>query len=356
MRAFLALDDYLKRTPWDVLVISGDLSRVGNRDSLSWARNWLNTTLYLGSYELGLGLAKQDDKLVVTVPGNHDRFNGSLTQGALDNYTNEFGAVPVNETVSTVIRGTKLNFHLYDSTFAGGGFGRGRIADLYMVPKRISIDELNIAILHHYFIQPPKHNRTLDLELDNCNAVAAYLLSVGFDAIMFGHLHERYIDYISGKLIARLLPRRRERRKVWRRLIPRRVAAMFEEDGAVSYRRERAANGQAPSLEAHYEYIFMKRHGAEVFGPQHFKTIKHFYQHLSENREAFSLKAELDRLKQKKVLISMAPSACQAEAPMFGLQRFVFRGHNGRIEEFECYHVDFDEAHFLESTIPSFGH
>lgn len=352
VRALFALDDYLQRTHWDALVISGDLTRIGNRDSFSWARNWLSTKLFFGQRSVGLSLNERKDRILVTVPGNHDRFNGRTWQGSLDKYSSEFGAIQVDHIVRTAIRDTVVNFHLFDSTYQGGAFGKGRLEHIFMTPRSIREDELDIAVIHHHILQPPHLAREYSIELENADEVAAFMLATGFDAILFGHLHQRFIDHLSGRLIAKLLPDRRRRRRVWKRMIPKTIASFMSTTRAVSYRREPTADGRYPSVESYFEFLYLQRRGVPVHPPHHFKSPQHFYDHLASRPLDKTFRDELALLKRKKVLISMAPSACQAEAPFFGLQRLCLRGSAGLIEEVECHTADFDGAHFLEAPEP----
>ena len=54
--AFLALDHFLNNEEWDILAISGDISRVGNNDSFIWARNWIEGTFKIDNYTIGLDI------------------------------------------------------------------------------------------------------------------------------------------------------------------------------------------------------------------------------------------------------------------------------------------------------------
>ena len=45
--AFIALDTFLKNTEWDLLLITGDVSRIGNSSSFEYVRNWLENDFQL---------------------------------------------------------------------------------------------------------------------------------------------------------------------------------------------------------------------------------------------------------------------------------------------------------------------
>ena len=346
IRAFFALDHYLKHHEWDILVISGDLSRVGDSRSMKLARSWIRGTLQVDDLKLGLGDLLGAEKLVATVPGNHDRFNGSLRQGSIVNYNAEFEPIGTNKTISAHIRGVDVKLHLYDSS-ADGSFGNGRIERTSMTPKSIGDNEINIAVLHHYILQPPGHPRRKNLEIVNSREAAAYFLSVGFDAILVGHLHHRHIDHLSGRLAASLIPGKYRPRNFFRDL-KRMVSLKFEGEGLVIPERKKTQDGKFPSSEDHLRYLYLKNHGIQVRPPGDFKNSLRFHEYLQTLEPDVSLETLLKRLQKKKVLVSMAPSACQAEAKKLGLQRLVFRGDSCAVQEIECIRADFDGLAFVE--------
>lgn len=79
----LALDRKLKEIDFDILIISGDLSRAGHLDSFAYAKNWIYKTIKTsGNGEIGLNLEKSGKKCYV-IPGNHDCFNEKFRQLSL---------------------------------------------------------------------------------------------------------------------------------------------------------------------------------------------------------------------------------------------------------------------------------
>ena len=155
-----------------MLIITGDVSRIGNAESFEWMRNWLENEIVFGDVRVGLNLSKNNDRHYVIIPGNHDRFNGGLTQESLDRYHQEFPPIRSGEVVTRTIRGRTVNFHLFDSTVQKGGFAYGEIADKALVAKRLNETDIDIALLHHHFLQPPKHQREIATELRNSATVA----------------------------------------------------------------------------------------------------------------------------------------------------------------------------------------
>src|SRR5205085_1232240 len=148
VQVLLALDFLLRESPWDILVITGDVSRIGNSDSFEWARNWLETELYLGQTQIGLNLAKATDRHYVVIPGNHDRFNGRLRQSSLGEYYRQFPVIQAGSVRALSVKGHTINFHLFDSSLDGGGFAYGEVLGQYLVPKRLSRLDINIALIH----------------------------------------------------------------------------------------------------------------------------------------------------------------------------------------------------------------
>lgn len=348
VQAFLALDSYLRNSSWDVLIITGDVSRIGNAESFEWMRNWLENEIVFGDVRVGLNLSKSSDQHYVIIPGNHDRFNGGLTQGSLDRYHHEFQPIRSGEMVTKTIRGQTVNFHLFDSTVQKGGFAYGEIADKALVTKRMTDAEIDVALLHHHFLQPPKHQRELATELRNSATVAAYMLNSGFDCICFGHTHKGYIGMPSVEILSGLLNDRRARGRFWRRLVPRFVLAAQDGECLVSYRRESAQDGKLPTLEKYFDYLYLRQKGFEVRGPREFASIKAFYAQMNGIETQKRMRDELIRARQRRVLISLAPSACQAEARWKGFHTLVFdRAATPAIPVAWRRH-EFDGASFVE--------
>jgi predicted phosphodiesterase len=322
--AFLALDNILKSTDWDLLVITGDITRIGNSQSFEYVRNWLESELHIGAHCIGLNLSKHEDREYVIVPGNHDRFNGGLTQGSLDNYHQEFPVVKSGSTKSFYFRGERINVHFYDSTEDNGSFAYGRIDEADLVPK-IDNPDLNIAMLHHHFIQPPKHKRETATELVNSADVSAYFINSGFNGVFFGHTHQGFIDNLSVDVLAGVLPDKKRLNRLIRRLVPKYFLRKIDDDCLVSYRRESARNGQLPTLKSYFEYLYLSKKNKGLKGPDKFEKISEFYKQLDEVTKETSIEKELDAMYKKEMLVSLAPSACQAEAKWVGFHDVTFR-------------------------------
>jgi 3',5'-cyclic AMP phosphodiesterase CpdA len=64
--ALIALDSALKQLPFDLLILSGDLSRVGHLDSFSYVTNWLYGSIPTpGGGTIGLQLKPEDKRCFV---------------------------------------------------------------------------------------------------------------------------------------------------------------------------------------------------------------------------------------------------------------------------------------------------
>lgn len=323
INVFYALDSFLKSTEWDLLVITGDVTRVGNQQSFEYFRNWLEGEIRIGAHCLGLNLANNFSKEYVVIPGNHDRFNGRTVQGSLDNYHREFPVIQSGSSKSFYFRNERVNIHCYDSTENNGTFAYGRVDECDLVPKPVNPD-LNIAILHHHFIQPPKHKRDSRTELLNSSDVSAYFINSGFDGVFFGHTHQSFIDSLSVEMLAGVLPDKRRISRLFRRLIPKFFLRKVEDDCLVSYKRESAQNGQLPTLKSYFEYLYFSKNNENIKSPTYFKTISGFYKQMNELNKEVSFQAELDNLYEKEILISLAPSACQFEARWKGFHEILF--------------------------------
>ena len=350
VQTFLALDQFLNAHHWDILVLSGDISRIGDTDSFVWARNWLENRITIGDQEFGLNMHMRPERRYVVVPGNHDRFDGHLSQRGLGKYLKEFPRITTGSKSTVECQGVKVNFHLFDSSFEGGGFGLGRIDGSALTTRSLFDNEIDVAILHHHFVQPPHHRREPKTELVNCKEVAVFLLGSAFDAILFGHTHKSLLECIPGKLVTKAFAPSRWHSKLWRQRFPKwRIAQALDGDTPVSYRRERSRCGRYPSTASHFLYLYLRDILRQsVRGPEEFETVRGFYAHLQQFDGSEQLVAELKALQRAKVLLSMAPSACQAEADYNGFHHLVFECRDGVLETVESRVYRFDGVAFAE--------
>lgn len=321
---FFALDRKLRDLAWDILVLSGDVSRVGENDSFNWARNWLDGKLLFGQTEIGLELASSQRQYVV-VPGNHDRFNDRFKQDELTNYIKQFPAVTPGKVESLRVRNSiTVNCHLYDTSYRGGSFGYGRLSDDQLSAKRMRPDEIDIAVLHHHVMQPTTQERERATELVNSREVFCYLLNCEFDAIFYGHTHNYYFDVLPPRMLCEVGGLRRERRGFFKSLVPRLLLRAFnDQPDGITYERERTTDGRFPTTRSYFEYLYLKHVlKRPVLGPSSFRTPAAFYKHLRDFDAGIDQK--LRDLKRRRIAISMAPSACQDEAPRHGFHLVTF--------------------------------
>lgn len=346
VQAFLALDLFLKNHEWDLLLITGDVSRIGNKESFEWVRNWLENEILFGATKVGLNLSKSNTCQYLIIPGNHDRFNGKLKQGSLDQYHQEFPVVRSGSTKSLIVNGQAINVHFFDSTTADGGFAYGEIDQRSLIPKTLRDEDIDLALLHHHFLQPPKHPREISTELTNSSEVAAYMLNTGFDGIFFGHTHKGYIGRPSVEILGGLLNDKRKCPRFWTRFVPKFVLRQTEDDCLVSYKREAAKNGQLPTLQIYFDFLYLSQKGHKLRGPSSFNNIRDFYSQMSQISIDKKMGEELSKAKTKKVLISLAPSACQAEAEWKGFHVVeITRDDNSQLN-FAWDRFEFDGAEF----------
>ena len=346
VHAFLALDAFLKGTKWDLLLITGDVSRIGNIQSFESVRNWLENQIFFGDTQIGLNLSKSPNRKYFIIPGNHDRFGGKLTQGSLDLYYSEFPVVRSGSVQSLTIHDQRVNIHLFDSTISDGGFAYGRIEQKALISKTLADTDIDLALLHHHFLQPPNHPREVATELTNSAEVAAYMLKTGFDAIFFGHTHKGYIGKPSVDILSGFLNDKRKKPRFWTRLIPKFLVRKKESDCLVSYRREKAQNGQLPTLESYFDYLFLLQKGYELKGPSSFSNIRDFYKQINDASVDTHIAVLLNRARQKRILISLAPSACQAEAERNGFHVITFSRLSDDCLDTSWKYFEFDGSEF----------
>ena len=334
-QAFTALDAFLNTNPWDVLVISGDVSRIGNIDSFLWAKTWIEQTVTVGAASLGLGLATKRDRHYVVVPGNHDRFNGQLKQTTLDEYHQYFPTVRIGTTVAFAFGSTAVNFHVFDSSDSNRTFAKGKISGHDLTPRAITDKSLDIAVLHHHFIQPPNHRRERHSELTNSQDVSEYMLTTGFDAVFFGHTHKSFVAHLPIALITKMFAAKGHESAFWK-YVPRKLVELLSANTTLDYRREQTQDGKFPTIESYFTYLYIREVlGQPVTAPGGFRNVAAFYAHLSTFADRNNLTAEIDALKKRKVLISMAPSACQAEASRKGFHLFDFAFSGGLLTKIQ---------------------
>jgi 3',5'-cyclic AMP phosphodiesterase CpdA len=199
--ALIALDKALKELKYDLLILSGDLSRAGHLDSFSYVKSWLYGSLSIpGGGTIGLNIKPAENRCFV-VPGNHDCFNENLTQHSLSNYHRFFPDIHRYSLEHTRVGNIDVNVHLYDSTYSDGGFARGFIEPSSMRAWDSEERVLDLVVVHHHLAKRPEHKRNRALELINVGEFMSFLLSRHVNGVFFGHTHESFFEKISAEFL-----------------------------------------------------------------------------------------------------------------------------------------------------------
>lgn len=304
-RLLIALDRKVKEIPWDLLIISGDLTRVGHIDSFAYAKNWLYEKMQIpGGGEIGLALNESEGKCLV-VPGNHDCFNDKWVQHSSTNYEKFFPAISGRSIERRQVRGTNINIHLYNSTYNKGGFAEGLVPATAFQDWQTDDATLDIAVVHHHLAQAPSQERHHSLELKNVDQFVAFLMSKDINGVLFGHTHESFFEKISADILRKQLAFQRKWPRWLRQLFPRYFSRPSID--SLSFSRVRTKGGGFPSFDKYFEYLYIKNIlKKDINGPGDFEEPRHFYDHIKSYRSDYN--EQLTALRKKKVAFSMAPS------------------------------------------------
>lgn len=312
----IALDEKLKKINWDIVIVSGDLSRIGHLDSFSYAKNWLYGKIKIpGGGEIGLNLNECDKKCFV-IPGNHDCFNAHhLGQHSLTNYKSFFPEIIGRSIENIQVNGINVNIHLYDSTYEKGGFAKGYLPPAVFQDWQTDDATLDIAVVHHHLAQAPEQKRQHALELINADQFVAFLLSKHVNAVLFGHTHESFFENVSAEILKSQIMFRRKWPRWLRQSFPR-YFNKSEVDG-LSFSRVSTKSGRFPSFDKYFEYLYIKNIlKKDIIGPELFEEPRHFYDHINSYRSDYD--ECLRNLRRKKVAFSMAPSPTYVAADING--------------------------------------
>lgn len=340
--ALIALDKKLKQIEYDLLVVSGDLSRAGHQDSFSYAKNWLYGEIKApNGNKIGLKHA-EDDKTCFVVPGNHDSFDGGAWQNSLNNYHRFFPQINGAALATTVVKGIPVNIHLYDSTYSKGGFAKGHIPPANFLRIETSDETLDVVVVHHHVAQHPSQERDHSLEMVNVDEFLSFLLSQNNNAILFGHTHARFFEKISADMLKSQLQYKRKFGRVLRMLPKRWYSPSID---SLSFKRVPTKGGKFPRLDKHFEYLYLKniKKEKEVLGPEKFKTPRHFYSHIESYRSDYG--TQIEEMKKRKVAFSMAPSACYPNEESNGFHVLTFKKDQGRFI-YGCKYYEWDGSDF----------
>ncbi len=337
----IALDKKLKSLTFDKIVISGDLTRIGHVDSFGYLKNWLFGNIKApNGNEIGLNL--NEDNCIV-VPGNHDCFNGNAVQSSLENYEKFFPKISGKRIVKTQVNGIDINFHLYDSTYTKGLFAKGYIEPIDFLRGKSEDETLDIVVVHHHIIQPPKHKRQKSLELINVDEFLGFLLAENVNAVLFGHTHKRMFETISANILKGQVTDSRKHSRWLRNMLPRHWFS--PEMHSLSYNREPALSGRYPSFDMYFEYLYLKNILNEpVMRPGKFKEPHHFYKHIESFRSDYAEK--ITELRKKKIAFSMSPSPCYSGEHKNGFHLLTFQ-KTGLELRYDCDYYEWNKNDFV---------
>lgn len=320
--ALIALDSALKKLDYDLLILSGDLSRVGHLDSFSYVKTWLYGTIQIpGGGSIGLNMDPAQKRCFV-VPGNHDCFNDNLRQHSLANYHQFFQDIKRNTIERTTVKGIDVNVHLYDSTYDKGGFAKGFIEPTSMRDWVTDEKTLDLVVVHHHLAQRPDHKRDKSLELINVGDFMSFLLSRSINGVFFGHTHESFFEKIS----AEFLYKQMKDTKRWKRWLRNNFPRFFsgQQQSSLNFPKEATRSGRYPSYDKFFEYLYIKNVlKGKIQGPASFDAPKEFEAHVRSFRSDYS--AHLSSSSKRKVAFSMAPSPTYNEAEEKGFHVVDFK-------------------------------
>ncbi len=233
------LESKMKIIDPDILIVSGDVSNHGDRQSLINASTYLYNKIGIGGEEY-TGLNLSPEKLGI-VPGNHDAWNASKTgtlidrrQNSLENYNYAFPSRTISRRIGCYYDwiendGLGLYIAYVDSCFLGdtekhsdSAFGTIRF-DQAVAKGKLSVQQavkllewydlgckgslqnprdnekligktkfanaLKIIVMHHYLFEPPEHKSDYFMRVQHRDIVFRNLAFADFDILLCGHKH-----------------------------------------------------------------------------------------------------------------------------------------------------------------------
>jgi len=230
------LQQKLETIQFDKLIVSGDITNDGDKESLLRARDYLYGEFAVGGGE-NTGL-KLSPSIVELVPGNHDARNkgayGSplqIWQRSLENYNDAFVEHKIdfqqacyyrwiekdgcyvflafvdscylgdeyNDNVSTKLRLSKIakgKMSLNQSTLLLEWFDKGVKGLLLnpneedqVIPKEAFANSLKILVMHHYLFEPPEFAYDYLMSVKHRDRVFNNIAMADFDVLLCGHKH-----------------------------------------------------------------------------------------------------------------------------------------------------------------------
>lgn len=192
----------------DYLIVSGDLTNLGDVESLRKAKEFLTNSW--DHDEPGLGF---DEKKILVVPGNHDTISNKypIPTGIIrkpkptDRLKNYYQVFPTQLPYSippTDLNGRKFTFFCFDSTspkyffFSDGEIEEKNITWFYRETKNLArgygedyLGSVKIVIFHHHPIPLPGATPSIWTQLIDGSKFLPLLQNAGVDLVLHGHEH-----------------------------------------------------------------------------------------------------------------------------------------------------------------------
>lgn len=209
-RLAILVDDLNKKRRVDYLIVSGDLTALGDVASFESVKKFLKNPF--NPQAPGLGF---DEERLLMVPGNHDTISNKYgffgAQGdRLENYHEVFQRELPYLVGPVDLNGKKFTFFCFDSTsqrfgsFSDGEIGDEEISWFYYQTKRLKrrygadyLESTKIVIFHHHPIPLPGTNPSIWTQLIDGSKFLPLLHEEGIDLVLHGHEHLNAISKIQ---------------------------------------------------------------------------------------------------------------------------------------------------------------
>lgn len=234
LECMLQIEPILQQEDPDILLITGDLTNIGDPNNLDRVYQWIHDKINVKANYYGLRAAERKCQILI-VPGNHDAFNARTSganwkrwQSALSNYYTAFPEYVFDDkgvSYTWIEKGdTRLFIVLIDSTYLGdpetdslphtlslsrvakgkiSGEQCARILSLYddgvqgnlknSEGKQISraefLSSFKLLVMHHYLFEPSSSKATPLLHVRQKRCVFQNLAMADFDGLLCGHKH-----------------------------------------------------------------------------------------------------------------------------------------------------------------------
>jgi len=169
----------IRAEPYDVLVVSGDLTQRAKVHEFEQVRAFLDSVA--------------DRPTVVTV-GNHDVPLYRVFERLFDPYRNYRRFVsPELDTVTHVEGATlvALNSAAPRTAIVNGSLSRRQLAFAHEAFDRAAPGDARIAVIHHAMVRAPDYQQ--DMMLPGAAELTAALMDMGVELVLSGHLHRSYV-------------------------------------------------------------------------------------------------------------------------------------------------------------------